>query len=332
MAADLSALDLLVVQIDGIHIGDDLVLVAAIGVDGEGIKHPLGLMEGATENAAMVQALIDNLVARGFDPAVPRLFIIDGSKALSKAIRRSFGLVTFPPILWTMLRLPNLTLAASFLLYLAARHFDWNLAAFPTGYWYFNPFCWQFLFIFGGWCALGGLVKARPLIRSRALLWLGKKPRSRRSSRSQSMAGRSSSRTTVPAFRRRRSRASSTTASGYRRVKPTSARRAALKAMRSRPSCRWPTCSTSATATMPPARPLSKPHGVAHHIRFSVDHIRQEPQIEHATSAVDRRLRDEDHGQSASAVGRQLRRSTSSMETGTVFWNWPKATPGSIRT
>ena len=102
MASDLSKLDLLVVQIDGIHMTGELVLVAAIGIDGNGVKHPLGLIEGATENAAVVQALIDNLIARGFDPAVPRLFIIDGSKALSKAIRRSFGLVTFPPILWTI--------------------------------------------------------------------------------------------------------------------------------------------------------------------------------------------------------------------------------------
>src|ERR1700694_4750685 len=91
MGSDLSDLDLLVVQIDGIHIGDDLVLVAAIGIDGEGVKHPLGLIEGATENAAVVQALIDNLVARGLDPAMPRLFIIDGSKGLSKAIRWRFG-------------------------------------------------------------------------------------------------------------------------------------------------------------------------------------------------------------------------------------------------
>src|SRR6201984_2517157 len=89
--ADLSRLDILVVQIDGIHISQDLVLVAAIGIDGEGIKHPLALMEGATENAAVVQALIDSLLARGLDPVVPRLFIIDGSKALSRAIRRSFG-------------------------------------------------------------------------------------------------------------------------------------------------------------------------------------------------------------------------------------------------
>jgi transposase-like protein len=91
MASDLSKLDLLVVQIDGIHMTDDLVLVAAIGIDGNGVKHPLGLIEGATENTAVVQALIDNLVGRGLDPAVPRLFIIDGSKALAKAIRRSFG-------------------------------------------------------------------------------------------------------------------------------------------------------------------------------------------------------------------------------------------------
>jgi putative transposase len=91
MGADLSGLDLLVVQIDGIHITEHLVLVAAVGIDGEGIKHPLGLMEGATENACVVQALIDNLVERGLDPTQPRLFIIDGSKALSKAIRRTFG-------------------------------------------------------------------------------------------------------------------------------------------------------------------------------------------------------------------------------------------------
>jgi len=91
MAADLSGLDILVVQIDGIHISEHLVLVAAIGIDGEGVKHPLGLIEGATEHGAVVQALVDDLTERGLDPALPRLFIIDGAKALSKAIRRSFG-------------------------------------------------------------------------------------------------------------------------------------------------------------------------------------------------------------------------------------------------
>jgi putative transposase len=91
MSLDLSKLDLLVIQIDGLHIGDDLVLVAALGIDGDGHKHPLGLIEGATENAAVVQALIDNLIERGLDPKVCRLFIIDGAKALSKVIRATFG-------------------------------------------------------------------------------------------------------------------------------------------------------------------------------------------------------------------------------------------------
>ncbi len=87
VASDLSGLDLLVIQIDGIHMDEDLILVAAVGVDAMGDKHPLGLIEGATENAATVQALIDNLVERGLDTTVPRLFIIDGSKALSKRPR-----------------------------------------------------------------------------------------------------------------------------------------------------------------------------------------------------------------------------------------------------
>jgi transposase-like protein len=91
MASDLSELDLLVIQIDGLHIGNDLVLVAALGIDADGRKHPLALVEGATENAAVVQALIDNLIERGLDPKVCRLFIVDGAKALSKVIRRTFG-------------------------------------------------------------------------------------------------------------------------------------------------------------------------------------------------------------------------------------------------
>ena len=80
MAQDLSGLDLLAVQIDGIHVAEDIVLLAAIGVDGEGAKHPLGLVEGATENAAVVQALLDDLVGRGLDPSVCRLFIVDGPR------------------------------------------------------------------------------------------------------------------------------------------------------------------------------------------------------------------------------------------------------------
>ena len=91
MATRLDHLDLMVIQIDGVHMADEMLLVAAIGIDATGEKHPLGLVEGATENAATARALIANLIDRGLDPAVPRLFIIDGSKALSTAIRRAFG-------------------------------------------------------------------------------------------------------------------------------------------------------------------------------------------------------------------------------------------------
>jgi putative transposase len=91
MASDLTQLDLLVIQIDGIHIEEDLMLLGAVGVDSAGGKHPLGVIEGATENAAVAQALLDDLIERGLDPKVCRLFIIDGAKALTKAIRKTFG-------------------------------------------------------------------------------------------------------------------------------------------------------------------------------------------------------------------------------------------------
>jgi transposase-like protein len=67
MQTDLSKLDLPVIQIDGIHVEQDLVLLAAVGVDAEGNRHPLGVMEGATENVAVVQALLDNLIDHGLE-------------------------------------------------------------------------------------------------------------------------------------------------------------------------------------------------------------------------------------------------------------------------
>jgi len=91
VASDLSPLDLLVIQIDGMHLDDNLLMIGAVGIDSDGRKHPLGVVEGATENTATVQALLDNLIDRGLDPAVCRLFIVDGAKALTKAIRRTFG-------------------------------------------------------------------------------------------------------------------------------------------------------------------------------------------------------------------------------------------------
>ena len=90
LAADLSGLDLLVIQIDGLRVGDH-VLVAAIGIDGAGDKHVLAVALGATENAAVVKALLADLIERGLQPDIARLFILDGAKALSRAVRDTFG-------------------------------------------------------------------------------------------------------------------------------------------------------------------------------------------------------------------------------------------------
>lgn len=87
---DLSALNLAVLMLDGLSIDDHTVIVA-LGIDETGRKHPLGLWLGATENAAVCGQLLDNLVERGLDPQQPYLFVIDGSKALRKAIRDRFG-------------------------------------------------------------------------------------------------------------------------------------------------------------------------------------------------------------------------------------------------
>jgi hypothetical protein len=78
----------------------------------------------------------------------------------------------FPPVLWLMLRKPNLTMLGSLLLYFAARHYGWNLHAYPTGVWYFNPFTWQLLFVFGAWCALGGANEFHFIASSKFLFYL----------------------------------------------------------------------------------------------------------------------------------------------------------------
>ena len=90
MSSHMSESDAPVIRIDGLHIGNDLVLVAALGIDADGRKHPLAVVEGATENAAVLQALINNLVECGVDPKLCRLFL-DGDKARSKIIRWTFG-------------------------------------------------------------------------------------------------------------------------------------------------------------------------------------------------------------------------------------------------
>ena len=87
---DLSQLDLLAIFIDGVLIAEHCVVVA-LGVDAEGRKHPLGLWEGSTENKTVCNALLGNLIERGLDPEQPRLFVIDGGKAIRAAITATFG-------------------------------------------------------------------------------------------------------------------------------------------------------------------------------------------------------------------------------------------------
>ncbi len=79
----------LAVFIDGIHVGES-VAISAVGVDEAGKKQVLGLSEGATESAASVGALLDSMIERGVDPALGILFILDGAKALTKAVRDRF--------------------------------------------------------------------------------------------------------------------------------------------------------------------------------------------------------------------------------------------------
>src|ERR1700680_2656888 len=78
-----------------------------------------------------------------------------------------------PLILWCLMRRPNFTLAGSAILYVLARRFDWNLAPYPPGTtWYFNPFAWQLMFVFGAWCGVGGAAKLKFIIQSRVALAL----------------------------------------------------------------------------------------------------------------------------------------------------------------
>jgi transposase-like protein len=90
MSRDLSPISLCAMFIDGIHVGEHLILIA-VGVDEAGDKHVLGVHEGATENESACATLIADLVARGVRSDRSMLFVIDGSKALVAAIRKAFG-------------------------------------------------------------------------------------------------------------------------------------------------------------------------------------------------------------------------------------------------
>jgi hypothetical protein len=79
-------------------------------------------------------------------------------------------LLLFPPALALLMWQPAFALSASALLYVLTWSFEWNLPAYPNGVWFFNPFAWQLLFVFGAWCALGGAKRLAPVLQSRTVL------------------------------------------------------------------------------------------------------------------------------------------------------------------
>jgi transposase-like protein len=85
MHAELTELDLVALMVDGVHFAGHCCVVA-LGIGIDGTKHPLGLVEGSTENATLVRDLIVDLRERGLDTTRPILAVIDGSKALRRAI------------------------------------------------------------------------------------------------------------------------------------------------------------------------------------------------------------------------------------------------------
>ena len=86
----LDTLALVGLLLDGVHIGDHCLIVA-LGIAADGQKHALGLWEGSTENATLCQSLLANLQSRGLRTDRSLLVILDGSKALRKAVQATFG-------------------------------------------------------------------------------------------------------------------------------------------------------------------------------------------------------------------------------------------------
>ncbi len=90
MSRPLDDLRLAVVMLDGIDLKGRCCVVA-LAIDTDGVKHPLGLWDGSTENATVATTLLSNLVERGLDVEQGVLVVLDGAKALRKAVRDVFG-------------------------------------------------------------------------------------------------------------------------------------------------------------------------------------------------------------------------------------------------
>lgn len=89
LAKDLSGVDLVALMIDGVHFADHLCVVA-LGIDIDGTKHPLAVVEGSTENTTLVRGLLVGLRDRGLDTTKPILAVLDGAKALAAAVQEVF--------------------------------------------------------------------------------------------------------------------------------------------------------------------------------------------------------------------------------------------------
>jgi transposase-like protein len=79
-----------VIMMDGLELGK-MTILAAMGIDRDGRKHMLGIIEGGSENTEVAKGLLDDLTDRGLDPSRPRLYVLDGGKALHKAVTDVFG-------------------------------------------------------------------------------------------------------------------------------------------------------------------------------------------------------------------------------------------------
>jgi hypothetical protein len=145
-------------QIYAAHIFLFMIYMAEIAYVAGSFDNPLyaeemGILDFLKQpDVTLVQALLLKFKPAGMD-VLPLYIIL---------------LVGFPPLLWLLLRVPVVALAASLTLYALSWQFDWNMPAYPSGEWAFNPFAWQLIFVFGAWCALGGSERLMALIRSPA--------------------------------------------------------------------------------------------------------------------------------------------------------------------
>ena len=81
-------------------------------------------------------------------------------------------MLALPLILWSMKWRPDVTLGLSVVLYAVTWEYDLYLSAYPNGFWAFNPFAWQLLFVFGAWCALGGARRMSHILASPVTMWI----------------------------------------------------------------------------------------------------------------------------------------------------------------